>query len=390
MRLASKTKDAAIYTRRVALVRWLYDHHHEHVVAGLLDKRLTWRVVEHAQTKGSTALRDLGKHAASPALESTVADFFDQYRRKKREEVRDQLYVFARWIRAQEKREPVLADFTAAAAVKFLGSLTRQDKKKSAGALAGSTLNRYRAALSMFGAWCRRAGLLDANPITEDDVPAFAEANDRMPVLRPEEVRVYLATVFDPPRIKRVDAATLPRRALVLALCLTTGADVGEVLALRPSDITWQGTPAKGRPPTGATILFKRTKTTTRERMVPLAEPTTLAQLWDALPARGNAPLFATLTRHHLWCVHEVAAAACGHPDLSIKDLRHIAGQMWRRARADLMQVKEWYGHASLMQTQRYAVFGPDEAFDSPVVRSLGALYGGASTASSGAPPEGT
>lgn len=370
VRLASRTTDPAIFTRRTHLVRWLFEHHLEALIIALIERRTTFRLVEAAQARGLAALKALADDKAAPLLIDCITAWYEGYRKAKREEVRDHLFVFYRWCLAALRREPTVLALTSEHAMQFLAELGRQDNKKSKPALAGSTINRYRASLSLFATWAVNAKRLPDNPITRRKVPPMPESRPRMPVLRPSEVRVYLDAIFAA-RVRRTTAVDAHRRALVLALCVTTGADVGEVLAMKPSDITWSFTDLE---PTAATIIFRRGKTNTRERAVPLAESRTLAALCLQLPAKAGARIFADLDRNALWAVHVQGIAACGHDDVSIKDLRHIAAQMWRRAGADLQQVCELLGHTSLDQTMIYAAFGPDSDLDTPVIRQLAVL----------------
>ncbi len=370
VRIASKTRDPAIFERRKQLLHWLAEHQHEQIIVALIDRRTTWRVIELAQAKGVSALRKLVQQNATPPLSAAVADYLEGYRRKGWNDTRAHLYAFDRWARVTLKREPVVADLTTTNVLTFLQKAQRRDNKASKeGVLMPSTLNRYRTSLSGFAAWCISHGYLQEHPIGNRRVKAFAESKPRMPVLRPADVRDYLTAVFAV-EIRHAEAWDVRRRALALALCITTGADIGEVMRLRPSDIAWGVNAAR--------IVFKRSKTSTRERIVPLANPVVLSELLKQMPLaqaeNGNGPILTEYELYHFWPVHRKARAAIGHPELSIKDLRHVSAQMWRRAGADLQQVCEWLGHSSLEQTRIYAAFGPDEEMDTPVVRKLHAL----------------
>jgi integrase len=109
-------------------------------------------------------------------------------------------------------------------------------------------------------------------------------------------------------------------------------------------------------------IAFRRTKTQTNERLVPLPDAWIVARLRLAVPAQAGASYqpFAKLSRDKCWFVHERARDAIGAPSLTIKDLRHVAAQLWRRSGADLETIREYLGHTSLSQTQIYAAFTDD------------------------------
>lgn len=366
VRLASRTRNPEIFYRRRGLVSWLFEQHHERVIVALLDKRTTWPIVERAQAKGPAALRALTSTVGTPLLEKQVAAYIATYRRKGKGTVEKQLKVFVAWCqKALGGRAPTLGDIDTSRVMTFLSSIGRQDNKRSLTALSTATLNRYRAALSGFFVWAVTHGRMPEHPIAGGKIKRFTEHNERMPVMLPADVRQYLNLVYST-SLRRVPPEHMDLRALVLALCITTGADVSEITALKRAHLQVMGT--------GAWLVLKRRKTTTGERMVPLAHPHLVKHLTRVLDEQRAA--FSKVSVHHLWPLHRHVRAAIGQDALSIKDLRHISAQMWRRAGADLQQVCDWLGHASLEYTRIYAAFGPDEEMDTPVTRKLGALLG--------------
>lgn len=373
VRLASRTRDPVIYERRVQLVRWLHEHHHDLLIVALIERRVMWRTVERAQVEGAHALRRLTQAYGTPELCDASREYIEHYRRVNVDNLRQHLTAFSRWM--EQRQHATVADMTTVRVLEFLQQLTRGDNKKSKrGEVTNATRNRYRNSLSGFASWCIMRGWMHDHPIAHRRVPQFREASARMPVLQPDEVRRYLHAVTRTSH-KRVSGDDHMVRALVLALCITTGADVGEVLALTTSHVQHVVTD------TGTEhdrLVFKRSKTATHDRLVPLVHPEVRVWLHAHLARmkreKRTGALFPALALHHLWPVHRAARKHIGHDTLSIKDLRHIAAQMWRRAGADLQQVSEWLGHASIEQTEVYAAFGPDAAHDSPVVKALQAL----------------
>jgi integrase len=372
VRVASRTRDPHVFQRRVVLLRTLHEQGHEKLIDSLQSRRVTWREIERAADQGTTKLRALHQSATALSWTKAVAEFLKSYRRKGAADVERQLRTFGERVTAELKRPITVADCTTAQVTWFLSHLERGDGRT--GTLSPSTLNRYRGALSTFASWAVQREYLTQHPIAFRRVGAQPESQPRMPVLQPETVRTYINAIF------ARDPDPLKRRALVLALCILTGADVGsEVLRMREEDVHG------GAEQDMVSILYRREKTKTRERLVPLTHPRVLRQLRivrahavQQATAAGQVPMFDELTIWMVWHVHKQARKIIAKPKLSIKDLRHIAVQLWRRAGADLQQCSEWAGHASLEQTKVYAAFGPDAAMDTPVARQLRNLLGGA------------
>jgi len=87
-----------------------------------------------------------------------------------------------------------------------------------------------------------------------------------------------------------------------------------------------------------------------------------------AFNLRDGDRMFGMFSRSTLDRVHQEVRALIGRPELRLKDFRHIAAISWRRAGADLEQIREWLGHSTINQTVVYASFKADDDFDAPIV----------------------
>ena len=56
----------------------------------------------------------------------------------------------------------------------------------------------------------------------------------------------------------------------------------------------------------------------------------------------------------------ERAAKAIARPELTIKDLRHIAAIAWVKAGVHIRLVQRWLGHTTLTETMKYTDYEPD------------------------------
>ena len=61
----------------------------------------------------------------------------------------------------------------------------------------------------------------------------------------------------------------------------------------------------------------------------------------------------------------EVDAKAISRPELTLKDLRHIAAIAWVRAGVHIRHVQRYLGHTSLSQTMKYCDYEPDTETES-------------------------
>jgi integrase len=354
-RKASGARTPDQHAARVKLVRRLFAEDHLDVLVALLDGAARWADVEAAGRKGDGTLAALSRTVRAKPLDTLIAEYHEQDGSASRWHRKTQLKAFAAWVRKTTGRAPTARDLSPEFCGKFLGGLQ----------LAGSTRNRYRAALSGFARWALARRYIAAHPIRDKQVAAFPEPRHRIPNVPLEALGRYLA-------------ATHAHGVLGLALrtLALSGLDVGELARVRPADFAF----------TAHGVLYittRRRKTRTAERSVPVAVPSLVADLKAlvtgltaaATPFPGVTDTWARgSTSRALWAAHAAARAAIPDEALTIKDLRHVAAQTWRRAGADLRQIQEWLGHATLGQSAVYAAFGADTRHDSPVAAKVGTL----------------
>ena len=175
-------------------------------------------------------------------------------------------------------------DLTPARITKFLDELSIKTDDREG--LATGTRLKYHAALSAFCRWLTMQGHLTDNPMRRVEKPKAGHARSR-----------HLS--FDN-AVKLVNA--VPHRIRAIEALAHCGIEVSAILRLSRSDVDL----------TERTVHAKGTKTTWRDRRVPIQE-------W-ALPlvraaCRGkhpNAPLFPGLDRHRVHKLHDITCKALG------------------------------------------------------------------------------
>lgn len=214
--------------------------------------------------------------------------------------------------------------------------------------LAPASVARHVVALRMFYRYLQLEGALVDNPVELVGTPRLWE---RMPrVLAPEQVERLLAA----PRPR--DALALRDRAL-LELMYATGCRASEVSHLKLADVHLEERFCR--------CLGKGSK----QRLVPLggraveAIDEYLRQQRPALVADGAEDpgwLIVSrrgrrLRREAIWEVVKKYARRCGiSPDIGPHTLRHSFATHLLAGGADLRQVQEMLGHASIRTTQIY------------------------------------
>ena len=217
---------------------------------------------------------------------------------------------------------------------------------------SGATKNRYRAILSAFCTWCLKHGYLEVHPIAHKRVAKAEEADPRMPApFAPADYHGYLDAV----------ATFNPDAHVVASVLLHTGADLGEVLTRLP----WHVELDRPQP----RIRFKRSKTKTPERTVPIPGPAVAllrAHLAQYQPG-AERRLFDMVSPAEFLKAHRAGRTAIGRPTLRIKDLRHIAAIAWAQANVRIDRLRTLLGHASLSQTMVYVTYMPDTAEETAI-----------------------
>lgn len=251
------------------------------------------------------------------------------------------------------------SELTSEAVVSFLSGLMSERKNVPSGVpAAGSTKNRYRAAIGTFCTWLVKRKHLDVHPIAFKQVEKYLEPMHRLPDMTPAEYRDYFATI----------ERARPDLVLFFKLLIHTGPDVGEVESREVRDFDLSATAPR--------VRYRRTKTRTPERWVPMPSALVPA-LRGHLAAHslaGTALVFGMFTRRDIERTHAMAAATIGRSELRLKDLRHIAAITWRRSGEDLQTIQQRLGHATINQTTIYTDFAPVAATEAASADRAAAL----------------
>ena len=190
--------------------------------------------------------------------------------------------------------------FTRKSVSEFLAGLTphRQSHRAPVKSMSGSTKNRYRAALSVFGRWLLEREVIDFNPVR--DVRAAKPNPPRMIWLTREQAQELIA-------------ALPPENAAMEALMAATGMELQSVKRLRRRDVSLDL----------RTVAAHGTKTVWRNRVVVATEP----WAW-AIVERHVAPfppdgLCFSVRGDTLLKTHRRVSASLGLPDTTLHDWRH-------------------------------------------------------------------
>jgi integrase/recombinase XerD len=214
--------------------------------------------------------------------------------------------------------------------------------------LAPKSVARHVASLKVFFRYLQLEGVLSDN---QAELLGSQKLWQRVPhVLSAEEVNRLLAA----PR--RADGQWLRDRAL-LEMLYATGCRVSEVAHLRLRDVhlveRWCQCRGKGDKqrvvPLGVRAVAAVERYLTEERG-PLAGRRSPAPEWLFLSVRGGP-----LRRERIWELIKRYAARAGAPaEISPHTLRHSFATHLLAGGADLRQVQEMLGHASIATTQIY------------------------------------
>jgi integrase/recombinase XerD len=262
--------------------------------------------------------------------------------------------------------------------------------------LTENTTAAYRTDLDQLGSFLHERGVISWGAVTHDDVLAFllflrerryANATVARRTAAAKAFFAYLTSAhiipedptrdIDSPRVDRCpprsvsphqvdELLELPLRAsspeglrdkAMLELLYATGLRVSELVALDTANINME-TPevcCKGKGSRQRTLPLSDTAHTAMEEYLDIARP----QL-----ARGSGPksnaLFLNhrgkrLTRQGFWLILKNYAAELGLDDLTPHTLRHSFAAHKLSNGADLREIQELLGHASLSTTQIYA-----------------------------------
>lgn len=252
-----------------------------------------------------------------------------------------------------------------------LGNLRQWLLHVSRGGASAATLARRIAGIRAFFLFTTRAGLTPNNPARRLVTPKKAS---RLPaVLQQRQAQQVLDGFSTPPEVvvtNPVHRATQLRDTAMVELLYATGMRVSELVGLDVADVDW----GSGL----VTVLGKGNK----QRRIPCGRPAREAvRAWlevrgelaaDAeecggadsegagAGSGGEQALFVGVrggrinARQVREVVHRATAGRPDSPELSPHGLRHSAATHMVENGADLRQVQEFLGHATLSSTQIY------------------------------------
>ncbi|MBI4391128.1 MAG: site-specific integrase [candidate division NC10 bacterium] len=259
-------------------------------------------------------------------------------------------YVAALAVNRRDRRGQVevrLAEVCAILGTRTAQSVTPQDLERLKARLSEAkargrgvtrkpaSVNRYLQDLRAAYNLGRRNGKVEHNPA--GDVRLLRENNKRIQELTAEEETKLLNALE--PRRRGADLRALVRRIL------ETGMRLGEVCALRWSDVDWSG----------GFATLQHTKAGERQHIPLSAEA--LATLRGL--GTGNGHIFAgkdgtAWTTNFVGCAFAKTVRRVGIPDLRAHDLRHTFACRKLRAGVDLYTVSKLLRHASVVMSERY------------------------------------
>lgn len=250
------------------------------------------------------------------------------------------------------------------------------------GAVAQTTLDRYETGLAHFE---RLVGGMVRDAVTESAIEGFKEARAREGVKRGtinnDLVAVSVLASYcvrqgwlakrprikkypSPTRIRYLDAAQIAVYMAALRpafraqhqLLIATGMRLGEVEALRRSDVRFHGDGS------ARCLVEKKAKTATSVR--PVYVPAWAAEILrdQCEGLSGNDRVFRGVKRRAFQAEHARACKMAGIAGYTIHDHRHTAAVHLSMAGMPLGVLKDQLGHATISQTMKYARFHPEYA----------------------------
>lgn len=292
-----------------------------------------------ARASGEAGIRDLLHRVGAEPLAPVIRDYLKQSRATDAKNMKQRLKRYAESLGPK----PSIADVTTESVEAFLNALT--DGRTENTPAKGSTVNRYRAVIGGMCTWAVRTGRMTTHPIAGKKVEKRPEPHHRLPELTADEYRDYMAAV----RRMRPDLAVL------FLLLLHTAPDVGELWNVSARDADLE----HGR------MRYDRSKTARYgplPRLVPMPS-VVLEEVRGHIAeheVRGSDKLFGMLKRNELEWTHQRAVEAIRRPELTLKDLRHVAAIAWVKAGVHIRLVMRWLGHKNLSQTTKYTDYEPD------------------------------
>ncbi len=323
------TTRVAVAREREELLLRLAERGHLELVRAWLEGRMRLPALVEAHAAGR--LHELAARLRSPDV--ALADAIAHCLRAKAADVRpftlDRYRAsLAHFLRFVGERATVRTALTTDQVQALKGA------RRSTGA-AEETVNKDLIAVSVLAGYCRRKGWLSERPVIERFPTRI-----RIRYLEPYELGVYLAAVR-------------PRLRPLFELLVGTGMRLGEVLALRVSDLRF------GAGETRALIEDAKSPAGVRAVFVPPWVTTSLQEHIRIEGLRGADRLFP-LDRWQAQDEHYRARRLAGIVGYTLHDHRHTAAVYLARAGMPLPQLAQQLGHATIAMTMRYARFHAD------------------------------
>lgn len=320
---------------------WALGGIHRAAIVALDQGRFDVEAFWDARSRGAEGLAYLLATAGSEPLKDLIRDYLKQTKATDAKKMKQRLQRFARSL----GKAPSVADVTSADVEAFLDSLTDERTAKTTKTPAkGSTVNRYRAVIGGLCTWAVKVGRMQQHPIAGKKVEKRAEPHHRLPEMSADEYRDYMTAARE----------ARPDLAVILLLLIHTAPDVGEAFELSARDADFEV----------RRLRYERPKTRRfgpAPRFVPM--PSVLMVELRAHVAeyqlRGSQPLFGMVKRSNVEWLHDRAAQAIQRPELTLKDLRHVAAIAWVKAGVHIRLVQRWLGHRSLAMTMKYTDYEP-------------------------------
>lgn len=239
----------------------------------------------------------------------------------------------------------VLDDFAARPARKYVGKdvagrrLYRDHQQRS-----GTTVNRYKAALSAVLTWAKHKRLTPkgwTNPC--HDVKAAPESDGRVRYLTIDERDRLL-------KVARISA--WPKLYLLIVMAITTGARRGELLGLRHRDLR-----LPDEKDAHGTAMLPRTKN--GDARVLVLTPSVCAEIRRHGTGTSEALLFpGKFKRDQPYAINEAWSRALKNArieDFKFHDLRHTHASYLAQSGASLLEIADSLGHRTMAMVKRYS-----------------------------------
>lgn len=332
------------YDNRVTALKeaWAMGGVWAEAVRAVKAKRCTVAEFYAAKMDGVKGIEALLKRAGSEPLKDLIRDYLKQSKATDKKNMRQRLGRFSVFL----GKSPLASDVTTANIEAFLAQLVdeRTVKTKRNVPAKGSTLNRYRAVIGGLCTWAVNKKRMSAHPIAGRQIEKAPEPHHRLPEMSADEYRDYMHAIRE----------ARPDLAVLLLLLIHTAPDVGDLWKIVARDVNLES----------GLMRYQRSKIARHAplpRYVPM--PSLVLEEMRAHLAehqvRGSDLVFEMFLRTDLEWLHKRATAVIRRPELTLKDLRHVAAIAWVKAGVHIRLVQRWLGHTSLAMTMKYTDYEP-------------------------------